>query len=174
MAHADSAQQSFGKTSGEAEQVTEPRNATITLLVEPVSLEETGSVLDSPLRVIAVMDQDSLTLRDSKSVASICLRHRNARFLTLMLPPSVQVARLQSPALAVHCGPLFSPKLTGRQTEVLRLASCGLRNKEIALELGISEDTVEAHATKIFKKLGVRDRTAAVTVALRLGYIDLR
>lgn len=67
-----------------------------------------------------------------------------------------------------------SPAVTAREKEVLQLMATGLRNKEIAATLRISEDTVEVHAKNIFAKLNVRDRTAAVTVALRRGIIHLR
>lgn len=66
-----------------------------------------------------------------------------------------------------------SPALTPRETRVVELMAHGLRNKEIAYELGISEDTVEVHARNMFTKMGVRDRTAAVTAALRRGIIHL-
>ena len=66
-----------------------------------------------------------------------------------------------------------SPALTPREKNVVELMARGFRNKEIAFELGISEDTVEVHARNLFTKMGVRDRTAAVTAALRRGFIHL-
>lgn len=66
-----------------------------------------------------------------------------------------------------------SPALTPREKSVVELMARGFRNKEIAFELGISEDTVEVHARNLFTKMGVRDRTAAVTAALRRGFIHL-
>lgn len=68
----------------------------------------------------------------------------------------------------------IAPKVTPREKQVLQLMAGGLRNKEIAAALGIAEDTVEVHAKKIFTKLTVRDRTAAVTVALKRGIIHLK
>lgn len=65
------------------------------------------------------------------------------------------------------------PALTVREIKVVELMALGMRNKEIAAELGISEVTVEAHARNIFAKLKVNDRTLAVTVALRRGIIHL-
>jgi DNA-binding NarL/FixJ family response regulator len=65
------------------------------------------------------------------------------------------------------------PALTARETEVLRLVARGESNKIIAAELGVVEGTVKAHVLSIFAKLGVDDRTAAVTVALRRGIIKL-
>lgn len=61
--------------------------------------------------------------------------------------------------------------LTRRETEVLRLMAGGYTNKEIAQGLGASEGTVKNHASSVFSKLGVRDRTQAVLKALDLGWI---
>ncbi|SEJ81488.1 two component transcriptional regulator, LuxR family [Sphingobium sp. AP50] len=63
--------------------------------------------------------------------------------------------------------------LTDRELEVLLAVSRGLPNKGVARELGITEETVKAHVKSIFAKLGVADRTEAVTVAARRGIIDL-
>ena len=62
--------------------------------------------------------------------------------------------------------------LTIRETEVLERASYGLRNQDIASELGISEKTVQAHMRHVLLKLGVRSRTHAVAEALRAGLIS--
>lgn len=66
-----------------------------------------------------------------------------------------------------------SPALTPRERVVVEMMARGLRNKEIAFELGISDDTVEVHARNMFTKMRVRDRTAAVTAAIRRGIIHL-
>jgi len=63
--------------------------------------------------------------------------------------------------------------LTPREVEVLRLVAEGLRNKEIAAKLTISEQTTQGHLKTILSKLGVHDRTEAVTVAARRGIIHL-
>ena len=63
--------------------------------------------------------------------------------------------------------------LSGREIEILQLVARGSNNKDIARELLISESTVKAHLLHIFDKLGVADRTAAVTTALRQGIIRL-
>ena len=65
------------------------------------------------------------------------------------------------------------PNLTGREIEVLEHLSQGLRNKEVAAVLGISEETVRVHVKNILAKLSVNDRTAAVTLAVRRGIIHL-
>jgi len=61
--------------------------------------------------------------------------------------------------------------LTMREVEVLERIAEGLRNKEIGAALRISEETVQVHVKNILSKLGVNDRTAAVTVAFRRGII---
>jgi ATP/maltotriose-dependent transcriptional regulator MalT len=57
------------------------------------------------------------------------------------------------------------PRLTERQAEVLRLLAQGLSNKEIAVQLVLSEHTVHRHVANIFTKLGVSSRAAAVAYA---------
>ena len=79
------------------------------------------------------------------------------------LAPSVAaklVSRLHSPAA-----------LSPREVEVLRLVSSGNTNAEIGRALYISEATVKTHLLRAFGKLGVSDRTAAVTAALERGML---
>jgi len=68
---------------------------------------------------------------------------------------------------------LASEKLTQRELEVLKEIAKGKRNKEIGATLSIAEDTVKMHVKSILMKLGVNDRTEAVTIALRRGIIHL-
>jgi NarL family two-component system response regulator LiaR len=63
--------------------------------------------------------------------------------------------------------------LSEREMEVLRLASKGISNKDIAKELVLSVRTVQAHLSNIFNKLGVGSRTEAVLYALRRGWLSL-
>lgn len=63
--------------------------------------------------------------------------------------------------------------LTAREVSILQLVSRGKANKVIARELSLSEDTVKAHLSSLFSKLGVSDRTQAVTMGLRRGIITL-
>ncbi|MFD0996237.1 DNA-binding CsgD family transcriptional regulator [Pseudoclavibacter chungangensis] len=60
--------------------------------------------------------------------------------------------------------------LAPREHEVLRLIARGLRNRQVALELGISENTVKFHVAAIYRKLGVSTRAAAAAVAVGAGY----
>jgi DNA-binding NarL/FixJ family response regulator len=63
--------------------------------------------------------------------------------------------------------------LTPRETEVLQLLAQGLANKQIALELDISEHTVKFHISSIYGKLGATNRTEAVRLGLQQGLILL-
>jgi DNA-binding NarL/FixJ family response regulator len=63
--------------------------------------------------------------------------------------------------------------LTAREIQVLQQVATGNANKMIADKLSISEDTVKAHMKSILSKLGANDRTHAVTIAMRRGFIDV-
>jgi DNA-binding NarL/FixJ family response regulator len=91
---------------------------------------------------------------------------RAARGETVLAPPvAARLAdRLRAPA---------RPELTSRELDVLRLVATGLSNGDIGRELFIGEATVKTHLIRAFAKLGVSDRTAAVTAAYALGLIDL-
>jgi DNA-binding NarL/FixJ family response regulator len=63
--------------------------------------------------------------------------------------------------------------LTERERDVLRHVAGGNRNKDIAEQLFISEETVKVHVKHIMEKLGARDRTEAVAIGVRRGIIQL-
>jgi DNA-binding NarL/FixJ family response regulator len=63
--------------------------------------------------------------------------------------------------------------LSAREIEILRHVASGNSNKLVADNLHISEDTVKVHLRSIFSKLDAKDRTHAVTIALKRGIIEL-
>lgn len=63
--------------------------------------------------------------------------------------------------------------LTARELDVLRLIRDGYRNKQIADQLTISENTVNFHIKNLMEKLRANDRTHAVTIALRRGFLQI-
>lgn len=63
------------------------------------------------------------------------------------------------------------PRLTARETEILALVAAGMSNPRIATRLVIGESTVKTHLLHVFEKLGVSDRTRAVTRAMELGLL---
>ena len=82
-----------------------------------------------------------------------------------------------APAVATRLmGRMSAPKddtLSVREIEVLELVARGNSNKAVGRALHISEATVKTHLIHIYGKLGVNDRTAAVTVALERGILSL-
>ncbi|CAD2246844.1 response regulator transcription factor [Xanthomonas arboricola] len=80
------------------------------------------------------------------------------------------VPALVAENIAAH---VLDDALSARETEVLSLVATGCSNKQIGSALSISEETVKAHMKNILCKLGVHDRTHAVTVALRRGILSL-
>jgi DNA-binding NarL/FixJ family response regulator len=70
-------------------------------------------------------------------------------------------------------GSPFHP-LSDREMEVLLCVVRGMSNKEIAILLGISHQTVKNHVTSILRKFGVEDRTQAVVYALKRGWVSLQ
>jgi DNA-binding NarL/FixJ family response regulator len=72
--------------------------------------------------------------------------------------------------LAEH---IADERLTSREIDVLQHVASGNRNRDIAEQLFISEETVKVHVKHIMEKLGARDRTSAVAIAVRRGIIQL-
>jgi DNA-binding NarL/FixJ family response regulator len=64
-------------------------------------------------------------------------------------------------------------EITPREREILTLVTRGRANKEIAAELGISEDTVKQHVSRILQKLRVHDRAQATAEAIRRGLVTV-
>jgi DNA-binding NarL/FixJ family response regulator len=71
-----------------------------------------------------------------------------------------------------HDAPTAVDELTDRELDVFRLIAKGLSNGEIGRELYISDTTVKTHVTRVFQKLGVRDRVQAVVLAYRAGLFE--
>ena len=92
-----------------------------------------------------------------------------------VLHPSIarKVLNRFTPAAGKPAGQKPSDVLSEREMEVLRLATRGLTNQEIANELFLSLRTVQAHLGHIFNKLRVSSRTEAVVRALKEGWVTL-
>jgi DNA-binding NarL/FixJ family response regulator len=104
-------------------------------------------------------------------------------YLLKNMPPSELVQAIRQvhagkkrvpPELAAQLAEHMSDDyLTAREIEVLRFVSGGNRNRDIAELLSISEETVKVHVKHIMDKLGAKDRTQAITIAVRRGIIQL-
>jgi DNA-binding NarL/FixJ family response regulator len=90
--------------------------------------------------------------------------HAASRGETVLAPPVAAklVTRMRAPA---------AEQLTPREVQVLAAVAEGLTNAEIGRRLFIGEATVKTHLLRVFSKLGVDDRTAAVTVAMQRGIL---
>lgn len=84
--------------------------------------------------------------------------------------PAEFVAAPSKPATA--CGPALDPaSFTVREMEVLALIVAGASNKEIARNLDLQEVTIKLHLTRIFQKMGVKNRSHAAVMAVRGGLV---
>jgi len=103
-------------------------------------------------------------LKDTPVAVLIDAIRAAARGETVLAPPVAArlVTRMRAPV---------AEQLTPREVQVLTLVGQGLSNVEIGRELFIGEATVKTHLLRAFAKLGVNDRTAAVTVAIARGII---
>jgi DNA-binding NarL/FixJ family response regulator len=79
------------------------------------------------------------------------------------IPPEI------AEALAEH---VADDALTDREVQVLRRVAIGTANKSIAAEMSVSEATIKAHMKSILAKLGANDRTHAVTIAVKRGFLE--
>jgi DNA-binding NarL/FixJ family response regulator len=109
-------------------------------------------------------------LKDTPRVQLVEAVRAAARGETVLAPPVAArlVSRLRSPAAPAA---VSAPLLTPREVEVLRAVSQGLSNAEIGRQLFIGEATVKTHLLRAFAKLGVDDRTRAVTAAMERGIL---
>ncbi len=83
------------------------------------------------------------------------------------------LAAMRAGALAGSVREADRQRLTPRELEVVRHVAMGLKNGDIARQLFISEETVKAHLSNVFGKLGVRDRVELALHALRAGLVAL-
>ena len=134
-----------------------------------------------PVLVLTVFDSDAQILRAIEAGASGYLLKdatRDELFSAVRsvvaggspLTPSVASRLMTRLVPAPTAG---TEPLSGRELDVIRRVSHGLSNKEIAYDLRLSEATVKTHLQHAFEKLGVTDRTSAVTTAIERGFIEL-
>ncbi len=96
--------------------------------------------------------------------------HAIAAGLSVGLPSTLKFPLLDS---SLSLDEEIIDPLTGRELEVLQLLAQGMANKQIALKLAISEQTVKLHVSSIYTKLGAANRTEAVRLGVRRGLILL-
>jgi DNA-binding NarL/FixJ family response regulator len=126
--------------------------------------------------MLTTSDADGEIQRAMRAGASAYLLKSMAKDDLLAVIRSVHAGRRHVPAevaarLAEHLG---EDDLTARELDVLRLIRDGYRNKQIADELAIAETTVNFHVKNLVAKLEAKDRTHAVTIALRRGLLQMQ
>jgi DNA-binding NarL/FixJ family response regulator len=129
----------------------------------------------APILVLTTYPGDSQALRALKAGANgyllkSCIRRELIDAIRAVhagrRPISAEIAQ----EIAAHA---LDERLTDREVAILKLVAEGHPNKQVAWRLQVSTDTVKAHLKNIFAKLDVSDRTQAVIIAARRGYIDL-
>jgi DNA-binding NarL/FixJ family response regulator len=126
--------------------------------------------------MLTTSDADGEIQRAMRAGAAAYLLKSMAKDDLLAVIRSVHAGRRHVPAevaarLAEHLG---EDDLTVRELEVLRLIRDGYRNKQIADQLAIAETTVNFHVKNLVAKLEAKDRTHAVTIALRRGLLQIQ
>jgi DNA-binding NarL/FixJ family response regulator len=125
--------------------------------------------------MLTTSDSDGEIRRAMRSGASAYILKSMPKDELLDVVRSVHAGRRHIPPevaarLAEHLG---DEDLTARELEVLQLIRDGYRNKQIADQLAIAETTVNFHIKNLVDKLGANDRTHAVTIALRRGFLQI-
>ncbi len=125
-----------------------------------------------PILVISATDSSSdVNVAVAKGASGLVSKTSRSR--TFLKAINVIIyGEVYRPSIGDSVGGLYrTKKVTSRQHEVLTLLSQGMLNKQIALELSISANTVKAHLHDIFKQLQVTNRTAAVNYAFKNGLL---
>ncbi len=81
--------------------------------------------------------------------------------------------RMSSEVAAAIAEHATDNSLTAREISVLKLIAAGNANKEIAVQLSVTEESIKGYVKNVLAKLGANDRTHAVTIGLKRGIIDL-
>lgn len=134
-----------------------------------------GEFPDARIIMLSMSDGDGEIQRAMRAGACAYLLKSMPNDQILAVIRSVHAGRKHVPAevaarLAEHLG---EENLTARELEVLRLIRDGHRNKQIADLLRIAETTVNFHIKNLVDKLGANDRTHAVTIAIRRGFLGV-
>lgn len=123
--------------------------------------------------VLTTFEDDAGIVAAVRSGAAGCLLKDASRADLARAIRDVAAGRtVLSPSVSARLGAVReAPVLSARETEVLALVAQGLTNAEIGGRLFIGQATVKTHLLRVFAKLGVSDRTAAVMAAIERGVL---
>ncbi|MER6037256.1 MULTISPECIES: response regulator transcription factor [unclassified Streptomyces] len=141
--------------------------------------------LDGPPRILVVttFENDSYVYEALRAgAAGFLLKRADAETLvqavrlvartdSLLFPAAVR-ALAAGHARRASAPPAWVSRLTGRESETLRLLAAGLTNAELARRLGVGPATVKSHVAAVLAKTGARDRTQAVIAAYEAGFLN--
>ncbi|MGW2731532.1 response regulator [Streptomyces sp. NPDC001494] len=141
--------------------------------------------LDGPPRIVVVttFENDSYVYEALRAgAAGFLLKRADAETLvqavrlvartdSLLFPAAVR-ALAAGHARRASAPPAWVSRLTGRDSETLRLLAAGLTNAELARRLGVGPATVKSHVAAVLAKTGARDRTQAVIAAYEAGFLN--
>jgi DNA-binding NarL/FixJ family response regulator len=147
-----------------------PRMKGLDVLAALRQLEPAARVI-----VLTTYDGDVQALRALKAGASGYLLKTSLRKELIDAVRAVHAGRRYILAEVAHDIALHATEdsLSQREIDILEQVARGQSNKAVARGFGLSEDTIKAHLRSVFSKLHVRDRTEAVTVALKRGILTL-
>jgi DNA-binding NarL/FixJ family response regulator len=129
--------------------------------------DEVLSVAQSSLPVWGVLPEEA---SEEEILAAI---HALGEGLIVGSPSLLTGLRAYSQPISLESLEPLEEPLTNRELEILQFIAQGLANKQIALQLEISEHTVKFHLSSIYAKLGATNRTEAVNIGIRRGLISL-
>ncbi|MFI7012299.1 response regulator [Streptomyces sp. NPDC050145] len=143
------------------------------------------SAMDEPPRIVVVttFENDAYVYEALRAGAAGFLLKRAdadalvgavrlvARSDTLLFPAAVRALAAEHAAARTRVAPWVA-RLTGRESDVLRLMTTGLTNAEIAERMGVGPATVKTHVAAVLAKTGARDRTQAVIAAYEGGFVQ--
>jgi two-component system NarL family response regulator len=120
-----------------------------------------------------ISDEEIYTALQAGAMAYLVKSVQREELMDAMRKAAAGRRHIQPEVAARLADRMSRSDLSGRERDVLRLLVGGKRNREIATALDIAEGTVKLHVSSILGKLGVVDRTEAVTVALQRGIVQL-
>jgi two-component system, NarL family, response regulator len=152
-----------------------------------MDLRMPGHTGDEVIAAVCAQDPDAriivLTIHKGDEAVYQALRAGARGYLLKDVPTQEILAAIRSVHAGEQCIPpaiaarvaqrIRKADLSPREVTVVKLIAAGLSNKEIGDRLGVSDATAKKHVTGLLAKLGVRDRTHAVTLSLERGIIDL-